>query len=1206
MQRPSTDQPAAQPSQLGPYRLLDVLGRGGMGVVYRGQHVRDGSQVAIKTVQGVDSNKLASIRREIYALGRLRHPGIVRILDQGVSSGLPWYAMELLSGVTLESRILEVWPELGSASAFVGETEPASVTVPMDTSLDESPDATPGATPDAALDDMPGATPDAALDAALDDMPGALSGPYSSHPGGRGAPMAALEPVLSLIHALCAPLAFLHGHGIVHRDLKPQNVFVQGDRPVLTDLGVAGRFSGALGREELTAEGQLMGTLPYMAPEQIRGELVDARADLYALGCILYFCLTGRRPFIASSLSGTAFLQIQWTPPPPSQWNPHVPEVLDRLVMQLLAKEAHARIGYAADVARYLESLGIASAPAPDLPAPASYFYRPKLAGRDAIETKLESRLTMAVERRRGAMIFIGGESGVGKTRLAMELARKAKLRRVQVATGQCLALGSADATVRSAPLYPWRDCLLTAADHCRTHGSDETERIFGDRGKILAFYEPALADLPYAQPHPTPAQLPAQAERARLFRCLREVLFAFAEIKPLVVVLDDLQWADELSIEFLAELATSDLHGRGLLVIGAYRMDELRPDLAAVVHSPGVENEELARLSPRNAAAMICDMLALRRIPQRLVDSLYQQSNGNPFFIAEYLRAAIERGILYRDSGGRWQLDALTDTTAMPLPSSLAKLIQKRLVELDRSSIRLVHAAAVLGAVFDIGLLLTTAAVDEAAAMEALEQLRVRQIFEDTDSGELRFVHDKIREIAYEAIRDLDRRVLHLRAAEAIEAGGAQPHLLPVLAHHFAKAEAWSRARTYYISAAERARAIYANNEAITFYQAAIDAAGHSDMDPAAASTIFAWLYEQLGDLLALSGRQDQARDALDVALDHASEAAPVTRARLYRKLGKTWATHLQHDRALAAYHTAEQCMGPVTAETRGDDWWEQWIQTQTDRAEIYYWMGQIDALRRQLDRIRPVVETWATPHQQAQFYYGLMLMRIRMERYQASADTVAYCHSYIAACEATGDAQIIASSQFSGGFFHLWHGDLHTAARYLDTAIDAAERTGNMILLSRSLTYRTVVHRMRHEAEATRAMAARSLSVATASGMRDYMGAAEANLAWSEWHAGQARKDIEQHCRAALGYWQELATPFPFEWTARLLLLVVALDSGRLQTAIAEVRALLDGKQYRFPAVLDNRLEQAMSAWDGYDPDAARSHLDGFVHGAQRGGYL
>ena len=287
----------AEQGRIGPYRLLGKLSSGGMGVVYRARHGETGELVALKTVRVPEAAMLRGIRREIHALRRIQHPGVVRVLAEGVRDGLPWYAMELIEGLTLRRYIDELWKRDPRSSTDI-LTQVVSAPQP----------------------------------------PGGSDAGVSFHPFGP-------PPE----EQRCSSLAFLHGEGLVHRDLKPENIVIRSDgTPVLVDFGLASAFSGSLGRESLDVSGSMEGSYVYMAPEQIKGGLVDARADLYSLGCILHELVVGQPPFPGS---GWEVLRrhLQDKPFALSQWVRGVPPDLDAAVKRALDGEVRpvdlARVG---------------------------------------------------------------------------------------------------------------------------------------------------------------------------------------------------------------------------------------------------------------------------------------------------------------------------------------------------------------------------------------------------------------------------------------------------------------------------------------------------------------------------------------------------------------------------------------------------------------------------------------------------------------------------------------------------------------------------------------------------------------------------------------------------------------------------------------------------------------------------------------------
>ena len=838
-------------SHIGPYEIIDRLGEGGMGVVYRGRDTTTGETVAVKTARPESRHALSSLRVEIAALARLEHPSIVRILGHGAQDGVPWYAMELLSGQTWADFNRSLWPPAFSA----GNSDLDSEALTLETTKRRSTDRPNPRSVDSGSD---------------------YSVRYAGERrGGRGQIAAGRLPeVLTMARRLCTALTVLHNAGFVHRDLKPSNVFVVAGRPVVTDLGIASRFRGAVGRERIEVSGKMVGTVHYMAPEQALGRLVDARADLYAFGMMLYESLTGRLPFAARTADGWLMAVLNETPPPLSTFVEGAPDELDRLVRTLLSRESRERLGHADDVSRALERLGADDDPiSPGSSRP--YLYRPEVAGRE----QQRLLLTEAIERSRGgegAIILIGGESGVGKTVLASEAARVANVNQMKVVTGECLPVSLGEQTrvdFKSAALHPLRPLLQHAADVCRSGRDGAFNRIFGEgRGRLLAAYEPSLEELPEIGEQSV-GDRPIDAGRSRLLNAFSTVLRRLViEDGPLMVLLDDLQWADEVTIAIVDWLAAQGLVDTKILIVGTYRADDVQPGLGELLVRPNVRRVLLDRLDADSVGSMVSDMLALPTPPPGFVAFLAKQSEGNPFFVAEYLRLAVSEGLLRRERG-RWTFDVEDDREAsyerLSLPVSIKELVNRRLSGLDPTTRAVLEVAAVLGRESERALLATVAELDESRLDKALKQLSIRQVLQD-DNSTCRFVHDKIREATVDAIDDDRKRALSRAAANTLEAAAARDGAKADhgrLAGFWSGAQAWPQAIEALEKAAEEATVEFAYEQAIRMYRNLLEVSSRNGVDVGPTRR---GLWERgLADASFALGRDFEGRQHIERALN-------------------------------------------------------------------------------------------------------------------------------------------------------------------------------------------------------------------------------------------------------------------------------------------------------------------------------------------------
>ena len=497
----------------------------------------------------------------------------------------------------------------------------------------------------------------------------------------------------------------------------------------------------------------------------------------------------------------------------------------------------------------------------------------------------------------------------------------------------------------------------------------------------------------------------------------------------------------------------------------------------------------------------------------------------------------------------------------------------------------------------------------DENGLVHSLDELWQRRIVHDAaghGSEAYDFTHGKLREVAYNSLSAARRRLLHRRIAEAMEVvyRSQLDTVSGQIATHYEAAGLFDQAVLSYQRAAEAARQVYANADAIRYYRRGLALlAGPASPSPA----LSAELYQQLGDTLHWTTQYDEARAAYQQAIAAIPNAGAICRAELHRKIGNCWRDQHRYGEALAAYADAEHALEPIPHEP-SPEWWHAWIQALLETNLVYYWTGKIAESDQLRVRLQPAVEAHGTLSQRAVYFQNLGWMEFRRHRSVATADTVALTRAALAAQQEAGNQAGIPAAQFAVGFALLWSGDPQEATDPLETALRQAEVTGDLSLQARCLTYLTVAHRQCGQIEETRRCAARALEVAATVHMPEYIATAKANQSWLAWRADDLNA-VQELAHAALDGWHQLPAGHaaaPFQWLARWPLIAVALHKEQIALAVDHARALLDPSQQPPPDALAASLEQAIEAWDSGAAEATRTLLQQSMTLAQELRYL
>ncbi len=428
------------------------------------------------------------------------------------------------------------------------------------------------------------------------------------------------------------------------------------------------------------------------------------------------------------------------------------------------------------------------------------------------------------VKSGKGQLALLSGEAGIGKSRLVVETKTYATAQGFLLLQGQCFP------TDRTCPYAPLLDLL-------RSHlAASPPEQVAADLGSLASTLSPLLPDLlPPSSDLPSLPSPDPEQEKRRLFAALAQFFTGQTRKQAVLFVIEDIHWSDDTSLEFLHYLVRHST-AKPLLLLLTYRDDEVHPRLRQFLAQ--LDRERLAQeiglthLTRDNVDAMLRAIFSLPHSARlELPDPIYDQTEGNPFFVEEVLKSLLASGDIFY-LNGRWERKPLAE---LHIPRSVQDAVQQRTDHLSEEARQVLNLAAVAGRHFDFALLQALTGHDEAQLLLLLKELIAAQLVVEESDEQFAFRHALTRQAVYRQLLARERKALHRTIAETLErlsATSVEAHLAD-LAFHFFEAGTWEQALAYGQRAGEQAQALYAPQAATLHFTRALDAARHASLTP-------------------------------------------------------------------------------------------------------------------------------------------------------------------------------------------------------------------------------------------------------------------------------------------------------------------------------------------------------------------------------------
>jgi tetratricopeptide (TPR) repeat protein len=685
-----------------------------------------------------------------------------------------------------------------------------------------------------------------------------------------------------------------------------------------------------------------------------------------------------------------------------------------------------------------------------------------------------------------GGIVTLLGEAGLGKSRLVAELRHATSSENMQWIEGRCLSYG------RSMPYHPWLDMLRDFFDmeaekdpiDVRDDLHQQLQIVCPERMDDVYPYLGHLMSLPLEEDiESTIRYLSGEQLKTGTFHALETLIECAANLRPLVLVCEDLHWADPTSIELL-QIMLGLAEQNQLLIICAFRPEReheswrMREEVLPRYQHRHTDIK-LDRLSEHDSETLVHNLLAIEELHAELRGRILSHAEGNPFYVEEILRALIDDAALLQDEAtGNWVV--MQEMSDIPIPNTLQGVLLARIDRLPDEVKRLLQIASVVGRRFEGRLLRQIAQFPEDATDEYLATLEMKEFMRSFVIGlahQYVFKHALTQEVAYETLLKRDRRDIHGRVGRAIEDlfTHAREEQVELLAHHYLRAENWEKAWTYHIQAGRKAWEGFANQEAIAFLRTAKDVADHL---PQLDSAVLIESHTLMSDVLSGINQYDEALEELEGALrifspEERSSESSVTLAKIHQMMGQVLRSKGEYPDAMTSIqHGIDDLIGDhpkelgalkiamASALTRQGEleeaqrWCEEGIQDVEaggDKAELAHAYSLLGTIRRDQG------DTGASlAHRQRslQISQAIDNVPLQMEAHNNLAvayydlgqfeEAVTHYEQSRVLSERIGNLNTAARAEINLGEVHLIRGDWGEAERAFRHALEIWERTG------------------------------------------------------------------------------------------------------------------------------------------------------------------